>query len=82
MPPSTSNYLGNYSYNFQDSQSVVPKTDDRPSSECIFYNFGELGHIRTDFLHSHVLDSTQQQLRVVVLMGNGNNGRGHPLGGK
>ncbi|XP_049394681.1 uncharacterized protein LOC125858968 [Solanum stenotomum] len=39
-------------------------------------------HMRRDFSHPRMLDSVQQQTRVVVPTGNSNNGRGRPQGGR
>lgn len=41
MSASISNFSGTPSYNFQDSQNVVPMLGNRPSCNHIFYNFLE-----------------------------------------
>ncbi|WMV33519.1 hypothetical protein MTR67_026904 [Solanum verrucosum] len=78
MPASTGSYSETPSHNFQDSQGVAPSMGGRLSFDHTCYNCEEPGHMRRDFPHPRVLDSVQQQSKVVVPAGNDNNGRGRP----
>lgn len=55
MPASARKYSGNLSHNFKDSQSDVPLLGSRPCYDNICYNYGELGNMRRDCPHPHVL---------------------------
>ncbi|XP_015164524.1 uncharacterized protein [Solanum tuberosum] len=65
-----------------DSQRVAPSTDNRPSFDRTCYNCGEPGNMRKNCPHPRMMNSAQQQTRAVAPTGNGNNGRGHPQGGR
>ncbi|KAH0729489.1 hypothetical protein KY290_000612 [Solanum tuberosum] len=81
MLASTGNYSGTPPHNLiQDSQGVAPSANNMPSFDRTCYNCRELGHMRRDCPHLRMLDSAQQQSRVVVPAENGNNGRGRPQG--
>uniref|UniRef100_M1DSX7 'chromo' domain containing protein n=1 Tax=Solanum tuberosum TaxID=4113 RepID=M1DSX7_SOLTU len=80
---STGNYSGTPPQNLiQDSQGAAPSTGSRTSFDRTCYKCGEPGHMRRDYPHPCMMDSAQQQFRAVVPMGNGNNGQGHPQGGR
>uniref|UniRef100_M1DF98 'chromo' domain containing protein n=1 Tax=Solanum tuberosum TaxID=4113 RepID=M1DF98_SOLTU len=83
MTASTGNYSGTPPHNIiQDSQGVAPSAESRPSIDRTCYKCGEPMHMRRDCPHPRMMESAQQQTRVVVTTGNGNNGRGHPQGGR
>ncbi|KAH0680945.1 hypothetical protein KY285_022559 [Solanum tuberosum] len=82
MPTSAGSYSETPSHNFQDSQGVAHSMGGRPSFDRTCYNCGEPRHMRRDCPHPRVFESMQQQSRVVLPAGNGNNGRGCPQGGR
>uniref|UniRef100_M1DHG0 'chromo' domain containing protein n=1 Tax=Solanum tuberosum TaxID=4113 RepID=M1DHG0_SOLTU len=83
IPASTDNYLGTPPHNLiKDSQGATTSVGSRPSFDHTCYNYGEPGNMRRDCPHPCMLDSAQQQSRVVVPVGNANNGLGHPQGGQ
>ena len=83
MLASTGNYSGTPPQNLiQESQGVAPSASIRLSFDSTCYNCQEPGHIRKAYPHPRMMDSVQQQTRAVVPVGNSNNSRGNPQGGR